>query len=178
MPKQIENLQERILETAKCELLGSDYSRFTIRSVAKECGIAVGTIYNYYASKDILAASVMLMDWNEALSAMRLGSGTSVSITEGLHVIYIEIEKFNSLYKGVWSQFSYTCQFASEYSMRHDLLLNQLAEIIHALLLRFHIAEDKFLENFIAENLLLAAMKQSEFHALAAIFNRILIHMG
>ncbi len=178
MPKQIENLQERILETAKCELLESDYSRFTIRSVAKECGIAVGTIYNYYASKDILAASVMLMDWNEALSAMRLGSGTSVSITEGLHVIYIEIEKFNSLYKGVWSQFSYTCQFASEYSKRHDLLLNQLAEIIHALLLRFYIAEDKFLENFIAENLLLAAMKQSEFQPLAAIFNRIFIHMG
>ncbi len=175
MPKQIENLQDRILETAKCELLESDYSRFTIRSVAKKCGIAVGTIYNYFTSKDILAASVMLKDWNEALFAMRQGSGTSISITEGLYVIYIEIGKFNSLYKGVWSQFSYTSQFASEYSKRHDLLLEQLAGIIHTLILRFHIAEDKFLENFIAENLLLAAMKQSDFQPLAAIFDRILI---
>ncbi len=177
MPKQIENLQERILETAKCELLASDYSGFTIRTVAKKCGIAVGTIYNYYTSKDILAASVMLKDWNEALSAMRKGSGTSANITDGLHVIYIEIEKFNSLYKGVWSKLSFTGQFAAEYSKRHDLLLNQLAEIIHSLLMRFHIVEDKFLENFIAENLLLAAMKQSEFQPLAAIFDRIFIYI-
>lgn len=175
MPKQIENLQERILDTAKCELLELDYSGFTIRSVAKKCGIAVGTIYNYYTSKDILAASVMLKDWNEALSAMRQGSSTSETITEGLRVIYKEIDQFSSLYRGVWSQFSLTGKFAAEYSKRHELLLNQLTDIIHSLLMRFHIAEDKFLENFVAENLLLAAMKQSEFQPLAAIFDRIFI---
>ncbi len=173
MPKQIENVQERILETAKCELLASDYSGFTIRSVAKKCGIAVGTIYNYYTSKDILAASVMLKDWNETLAAMRQGLGTSESITEGLHVIYKEIDSFSSLYRGVWSQFSLTSQFAAEYTKRHELLLNQLTELIHFLLLRFQVTEDKFLEAFIAENLLLAAIKQSDFKPLAAIFDRL-----
>lgn len=177
MPKQIENVQKKILEVAKYELLKSDYSGFTIRYVAKKCGIAVGTIYNYFPSKDILAASILLKDWNEALSAMRQGSGTSENITEGLHIMYKEIEKFSSQYRGVWSQFSFNSKFASEYSKRHNLLINQLAEIIHSLLMRFHIAEDKFLENFIAENLLLAAMKQSNFQSLAAIFDRIFIHI-
>ncbi len=176
MPKLIENIQETILEAAKCELLESDYSGFTIRTVAKKCGIAVGTIYNYFPSKDILAASVMLKDWNEALSAMRQGSCKSGTITEGLHAIYKEIEKFSSVYREVWSQYSFTGKFASEYSERHNLLLNQLTEIIHPLLLRFDAAEDKFLENFVAENLLLAAMKQSNFQSLAALFDRIFIH--
>ena len=175
MPKHIENLQERILETAKGELLASDYNGFTIRSVAKQCGIAVGTIYNYYKSKDILAASVMLMDWNKALSAMRHGSATSVTITEGFHVIYKEIINFDSLYSGVWSQITFTGEFASEYSKRHKLLLSQLAEIIHTLLLRFHMEQEEYLTCFMAENLLLAAMQRSEFDPLADIFNRILI---
>ncbi len=174
MPKQIENLHERILETAKEELLASDYSGFTIRNVAKQCGIAVGTIYNYYKSKDILAASVMLKDWNKALSAMQLGSAATINITEGFHVIYEEITKFVSLYSGVWSKVSFTSEFSSEYSKRHKLLLNQLAKIIHGLILRFHMEEGEYLEYFVAENLLLAAMKQSEFQPLADIFDRIL----
>ncbi len=173
MPKQIENVQKRTLEAAKCELLESGYSGFTIRSVAKKCGIAVGTIYNYFPSKDILAASVMLNDWNDALLVMRQASKTSETITEGLHVIYKEIEKFSSLYRKIWAQYSLTGDFTTDYSKRHNLLITQLSEIIHTLLERFHAAEDEFLDNFVAENLLNAAMRKSNFHSLAAIFERI-----
>ena len=57
MPKIIDGLQMQILKEAKPQAFKNGYSKMTIRSVAKACDIAVGTIYNYYPSKEFLMAS-------------------------------------------------------------------------------------------------------------------------
>ena len=43
MPKIIENLPQRLLEEAKNQILQAGYSTMTIRSVARQCGVGVGT---------------------------------------------------------------------------------------------------------------------------------------
>ena len=63
MPKIIDGLQMQILKEAKPQAFKNGYSKMTIRSVAKACDIAVGTIYNYYPSKEFLMASFILLDW-------------------------------------------------------------------------------------------------------------------
>ena len=63
MPKRIENLQENILRQAKPLMLESGYEALAMRDVAARCGIAVGTLYNYFPSKEALAGGVMLEDW-------------------------------------------------------------------------------------------------------------------
>ena len=63
MPKIIINAREEILKEAKRQLLENGYSATTIRSVAKATGIATGTVYNYFPSKDMLLASFMMEDW-------------------------------------------------------------------------------------------------------------------
>ena len=70
MPKRIENLRETILTTARAQLLETGYQDFAMREAAHRCGVAVGTLYNYFPSKDALAAAVMLEDWHEDLDAM------------------------------------------------------------------------------------------------------------
>lgn len=175
MPKLIENVENRILEAARRELLESDYSGFTIRSVAIRCGIAVGTVYNYFPNKDMLAASVMLEDWNKALSAMRQETARTNTITDGLYAIYKEIERFTDLYRKVWSQYTAPAGFSSSYSERRHLLINQLSEIVHTLLQRFDADEDSFLDNFVSENLLLAAVNHTPFQPLAVLLDRIFI---
>ena len=50
MPKIIENIREKILEEAKCQVMESGYASMTIRSVANACGVGVGTVYNYFKS--------------------------------------------------------------------------------------------------------------------------------
>ena len=60
MPKIIENLQARLAVEAKKQVEESGYAAMTIRSVAKACGVGVGTVYNYYSSKDEILASYML----------------------------------------------------------------------------------------------------------------------
>ena len=70
MPKIIADLEENILKEARRVLLESGYDALTMRAVASGCGIAVGTVYNYFASKELLCARVMLRDWQQALDGM------------------------------------------------------------------------------------------------------------
>ena len=67
MAKIIENLHSTILTVGKRILLEDGYEQMTLRRVAGECGIAAGTIYNYFPSKDILVATIMLEDWKVIL---------------------------------------------------------------------------------------------------------------
>jgi AcrR family transcriptional regulator len=71
MPKIIDNLKEKILIEAKRQVFSCGYSETTIRSVAAECGIAAGTIYNYYPSKDYLIAAFILEDWMALLNELK-----------------------------------------------------------------------------------------------------------
>ena len=41
-----------------------------MREVAESSGVAVGTIYNYFPSKDILVGSIMAKDWMISLKNM------------------------------------------------------------------------------------------------------------
>ena len=71
VPKIIENVREQLLEEAKRQIRENGYSKTTIRSVAGACRLGVGTVYNYFESKDMLIASFMLEDWMECLGEMQ-----------------------------------------------------------------------------------------------------------
>ena len=83
MPKIIENIRENLLEEARRQVMEQGYSAMTIRSVAKACGVGVGTVYNYFSSKDMLVASFMLVDWQECITRIQrrcmsnIGAGNS-----------------------------------------------------------------------------------------------------
>ena len=46
MPKIIENLRSRLIDEAKHQIEQNGYDSVTIRSIARECGIGLGTFYN------------------------------------------------------------------------------------------------------------------------------------
>jgi AcrR family transcriptional regulator len=71
MPKKLENVRELLLLEARRQAEENGYGAVTVRSVAKECGIGLGTVYNYFPSKDMLIASFILEDWEKSLSVMR-----------------------------------------------------------------------------------------------------------
>ena len=73
MPKIIENIRERAIEEARGELLRSGYAALTIRGIAAKLGIGLGTFYNYFPSKEYLAAAVMLEDWQELTGEFETG---------------------------------------------------------------------------------------------------------
>ena len=51
-----------ILEAARATIDGSEMDEFTMDAVAAKLGLAKGTLYRYFPSKEFLLVSVMLSD--------------------------------------------------------------------------------------------------------------------
>ena len=128
MPKIIENVREQLLAEAKKQIEERGYANTTIRSVAGECGLAVGTVYNYFKSKDMLIASFVVEDWNECLSDIR--SRSTASTLELLGAIHSALVTFSEKHKALFTDNDAAKVFAAVFSERHKVLRDQLAEII------------------------------------------------
>ena len=137
MPKIIKDPEERILQAARKRLLDSDLSSFSLRGVAADCGIAVGTIYNYFKDKESLMAAVMAQDWAQAREEARMELAEAPSLREGLLYICRKIRSFCLLYQEVWSSHPAAGEFSTRYRRRHELLLSQIREMIRELYGRF-----------------------------------------
>ena len=70
MPKIIENLESRFIEEAEKQIREAGYGSMTIRSVASACNVGVGTVYNYYESKDHLLTAMLMKDWQTCLDSI------------------------------------------------------------------------------------------------------------
>ena len=137
MPKIIKNPEDRILQAARKRLLDKELSSFSLREVAADCGIAVGTIYNYFKDKESLMAAVMVQDWKDALEDARKELAQAQSLQEGLLHICREIRNYCLLYQKVWSSYPAGGEFSTRYRMRHELLLSQITELLKGLYKRF-----------------------------------------
>ena len=90
MPKIIENVRELLLDTAKKQIEERGYANTTIRSVAGECGLAVGTVYNYFKSKDMLIATFLLEDWKERIAKVTRENECETDPMIVVHALYCQ----------------------------------------------------------------------------------------
>lgn len=168
MPKIIENVRELLLETAKEQIRLQGYGKTTIRSVAAACGLGVGTVYNYFKSKDMLIASFMLEDWRECLQEMKNQSSPDADAV--LHGIYRCLQSFIQKYQALFSDKDAAKVFATVFSERHKQLRNQLAEIVLPVCHRAKVEDKAFLAEFIAEALLTWTVEGKPYEQLSATF--------
>ena len=170
MPKIIDEARTRILITARRKLFAEGYSGLTLRSVARECSIAVGTIYNYFKHKDTLVASIMMEDWVEVLAQMDRACAGAPTAADGLVDIQRAIKGFGSLYGAVWEQFSQTGGSSGAINSRHRMLRDQISQRILSMMERLDM-EDRILAPVLAETVLAAALQpdigQEEIRILA-----------
>ena len=169
MPKIIINAREEILKEAKRQLLENGYSATTIRSVAKATGIATGTVYNYFPSKDMLLASFMMEDWKEELSSVTYNSGDKREIIQG---IYNAIISFSNKYENLFKDKEALTAFNSSLGDKHPILISQLASLVMDAMAD---KDDKeFIAAFIAESLLSYAMRGTDFDRRYGIIEKLL----
>lgn len=64
MPKKILNLDETIFQAAWKLFSNDGFDNVDMKAIAKECNIAVGTLYNYYDNKRDLFLKVLDASWN------------------------------------------------------------------------------------------------------------------
>ena len=102
MPKVIPGLKEGILKCADEILSKGEFDKFSIRGIAKECGIAVGTLYNYYSSKDDILKAVIDSHMQKMLDAIDEKCAEAKSITDGLCYICEGVRAFSEKHPEVW----------------------------------------------------------------------------
>ena len=137
MPKIIEDLENRILKAARKRLLGGDLSSFSARAIADDCGIAVGTIYNYSRDLDSLLAAVMAEDWIEEMNRAGVAAESAASFEEGICLLYGAIHRFSLQYENVWQSYPSGKSFSIRYRHLHRILREQILEHVKKLNERF-----------------------------------------
>ena len=163
MPKIIGGLQEKILKEAKFQLFEKGYSLMTIRSVAEKCGIAAGTIYNYYPSKDHLVASFLLSDWIAMEETFWHPKVQGTTPEAAFCFMYEGLMHFAREYQPLFSDKKAVFIAAAGFHARHKELRERLAGIINGPCIRWAKAPSAFLNDFAAEALLAWSMEQRDF---------------
>lgn len=104
MPKIIKDIEEKI-SSASIRLFGEyGYEAVDMKLIAKESGVAVGTLYNYYSRKSELFLEVFVKSWEKTLSKLKEERNKDISkekkINKYLEILYDDIE----MRKGIGNQ--------------------------------------------------------------------------
>lgn len=170
MPKMIQNIREQLLAEAEKQISERGYARTTVRSIAKECGIAVGTVYNYFPSKETLIASFVADDWQRSIEAFK--HDCPRESRDVLIRIYVMLQDFATAHGALFSDKDAGKVFSAVFSERHAMLREQIARLV--LPICPDGAESKFLSRFIAESLLTWTMASIPFDELYSVLSRLI----
>ena len=168
MPKIIENLKDRLILEAHRQIEQNGYASVTIRSIAGGCGVGVGTVYNYFPSKDALVATWLLQDWNLCMKAIRETSAASEESRPVLHCIYRQLRQFFTGHSAVFQDKAAASAFTGSFSRYHGLLRQQLAQPLEKF------CRDSFTAEFIAEALLTWTVAGKTFDELWRVMESLL----
>lgn len=167
MPKIIENLESKLIEEAKKQIGVSGYGAMTIRDLAKACGVGVGTVYNYFSSKEELVAAYLLEDWKQCISVIHEVSSNSEVPRPVALCIYDQLISFSQRHRAVFQDEAAAGSFAGSFGTYHGMLRQQLAQP-----LRKFCGSD-FAADFLAEALLTWTMARKSFDEIYGMMEKL-----
>lgn len=168
MPKILDNPQEKILEAARKKIKeGPD--QFSMRILAKEANLSVGTIYKYYPDKIYLLAHVMYEQWSasydecmrkcqqvasyEELASKIYELINDFSASQQANFSYYKTDKFNEFYQTLHPRFASMIKalwLAGKERVQIDTTAEEDDLIVEIFIIsswRIHIKEQTFIDS-------------------------------
>ena len=167
MPKIIKNLESKLIAEAQKQILEQGYGAVTIRSVANACGVGVGTVYNYFSSKDELLATCLLQDWKVCLSTIDAVGTYADSPVPVVRCIHDQLTRYTARHQAIFRDPAAAASITGSFSQYHKLLRSQLA----APLRRF--CPSDFAAEFAAEALLTWTTEGKPFDELYGMIQKL-----
>lgn len=99
---RIINLKEHILSTAKDIATKEGIDKLNVRRVAKESGVAIGTIYNYYPSKGDIVTAVIEDFWKNAFAGINFSILDELDIIDRTEMLYLHLLNYLNNFKESW----------------------------------------------------------------------------
>ncbi len=168
MPKILNEPQKKMLREVERLLAQGGYNAVTVRAVAQGCGVGVGTVYNYFSSKEALLAQLLLEDWMGCIAAIEAAGGGGPEPVA--RCIYDQLLLFVGRHTALFRDEGAKGSFAGSFSQYHSLLRSQLAAPLGPF------CETDFAAEFAAEALLTWTMAGKEFHPIWELLHPILQH--
>lgn len=171
MPKIIKNLRERIVEETHRQVDEVGYGATSIRSVAEAVGIGVGTIYNYYPSKDVMVATYIGQDWRETVdTTIREIAVIGDSDVRGvLGTTYEAVVAFVDRHSRLFRDPAAGVGFLETFGERHKRIIGHLTDMMGDMCKKCAVSyTDEFTE-FLAEAMMRWIMEQKSFESFYAI---------
>lgn len=143
MPKIIENLEEEIAKTALELFRNNSYENVSMRKIAAEVGIAVGTLYNYYPNKWELYIEVFEESWRETYEILKKNCQqlNQNYLKSYLEVITEEMAKKKSIVRELFRYIMNDLEIGEEEQKQKfnrirfpKVLINQIYELFVAIL--------------------------------------------
>ena len=167
MPKIITNLESKLIAEAKKQIEESGYSAMTIRSVAKACGVGVGTVYNYFSSKEELIATHLLEDWKQCIAAINAVSTYSDTPRPVALCIYDQLICFARRHQAIFRDETAAMSFAGSFGKYHAILRRQLSQPLRKF------CDSDYSADFLAEALLTWTVAGTAFDDIYGIMEKL-----
>ena len=169
MPKIIENVRGMLLEVAQNQITTNGYESVTIRSIARECGLGLGTFYNYFKSKDMLIATLLLEDWERRIEKIKEEYENESDPMVLVRALYDEVSDFIQVHKNIFTAPSAIKAFGTTGPGYHKFVRNQVAAPIYNSCVLAGIENAEFLSLYVAESLITWTVAKKEYEEIAAI---------
>ena len=174
MPKKLENVRRKALAETRKVLEEQGYEKLAMRDIAGKCGVAVGTMYNYFPSKEYLTGCVVLEDWLAVYEDMTGAAAGAATIGQGIQRIYDAMCSFVEGHQYLLAYNSRDSKTPYDFRERHMLLLSQIMELIHMLRKRFGCAMEDSVAVFVAECILSFSRKGYTYSQIAPAILKLL----
>ena len=174
MPKIVKSLRARAIQEARRVLTAPEYTAFTMRGVAAACGVAAGTLYNYFPSKEYLIGCVVLEDWQAALEEMTALASGAPPVQQGVERLYTAMCRFVEAHRYLTAFDIRGGKDGFDYADRHILLRRQIEALLALLETSFGVEPDSGITVFLAESILSFSTKKYEYSQISAAFNKLL----
>ncbi len=157
MPKILNDVKKSLLEEMERLLQQDGYGAVTIRAVAAGCGLAVGTVYNYFPSKEAMLAEYLLEDWRGCIAAITQAGSDAKTPEPVARCIYDQLISFCRSHEAIFRSEAARSAFSGSFSQYHGLLRSQLAAPLRPF------CSSDFAAEFLAEALLTWTMAGTPF---------------
>lgn len=175
MPKIIENARSLLINEAKRQIEENGYDSVTIRSIARGCGLGLGTFYNYFKSKNILIASFLLEDWQERITKINTKSETTTDPNTIVRYIYDELSEFIVNNKSIFTSTEAIKSFNGIGGAYHKVLRAQIAAPICKICDANGHENAAFLSEFVAESIITWTVAEKSYEEIASITNKLFV---
>ena len=172
MPKIIKNLESKLIAEAQKQILAQGYGAVTIRSVANACGLGVGTVYNYFPSKELLIATLVAEAWKAYLKTM--SDFPKNDVKSLLECIFNSLRGFSESNKKLFSDADAAKVISIGFASRHKRLRNQIAGFILPVCEEKQLENAHFIAEFCAEALIGWAMEDVDFDVVYTALEKVL----